>query len=719
MHEIILSYLNAGLCIIPIKSNTKEPAIKWKNYQKQLPQTSTIFNWFKNKKFNPALVAGQISGGVLVIDFDNHRGNIKEIFEKYKTIIQQNDPHLWEKLVIQQTPSKGYHIIFRCDNPGKNIKIANCKTENNTETTIIETRGDGGYALVYPSPGYIILQGKLEKIQKINEHEKMLLLSTCKLFDENPARNIIDKNYSAQIEKNRPGDIFNQYYTIDQLKSLLNNWKWFEFENGKYYLTRPGKEKGVSATFNVIPNKLYVFSTNAHPFEPNAAYDPFSIYTLVKHNGDYYKAAKMLAENNFKTFVEKEKSEKPDSKNLIDIIESYIINNYDLRFNIVKNITEFKHKNLFNDSWKTLDERKLNDIWIALRRTHKSMPIQAIQNFLTSNFIENYNPIILFFEMLPDWDGRDHIQDLINIAHPVFEQKHSWEIYFRKWLAACVASAYEVSLNQTCLVLVGQQGIGKTTFIDYLVPKELKQYYFTGSLDPRQKDSKIIVCEYFLINLDELETTTKDEIGLIKSLMTTEIISYRYPYERRTGNYRHRANFIASINRIHFLDDFTGTRRFLPIEIESFDLDKIRSQYIDIYQVWAQAKYLFKNGFQYWFDFNEIQIVLENNKQFEVVAVEQELLEKFFTPYDYFNETPQQLRQMANDGIIQLLTFTEIFDKLQSETNLKLSIKKLAYFLRTLHYPQIHIWDNEKTKRVYVLQQQHLMFQKTKFFSLA
>lgn len=705
MYNTVLSYLKAGLCIIPIIPNQKTSVVKWKEYQNRLPQLDEILNWFEKQKYSPAVVGGKISGGLVIIDFDSHGIEINEVFEKYKEIIDQNNSELWQKLVIQQTPSGGFHIFFKCDNPCGNLKLATKILSNNQKLTIIETRGEGGYVLIHPAKGYNLIQGVLTQIPKLTEDETKLLLYSAKLFDEDaPKETITNQNYLNEIQKNRPGDIFNQKYTVEDLIGLLPEWQWREFSPGKYYLTRPGKNKGVSATFNVVPNRLYVFTTNGFPFEPNRAYDPFAIYTIIKHNGDFKKASFELSNKGYKSNLDSLDVKGHSSiDNIIDFIFNFLTSNYQIRYNIVKNIIEIKPKNSILTTWQVFDDRELNSIWTVLRRQRRNITLQAIQSVINSNLIESYNPIYSFFESLPKYNNEDHINQLLNLTTTAPGQEKAWKMYFTKWLTACVASAYEASLNHTCLVLVGRQGIGKNTFIDSLVPPELKPYYYTGNLDPKQKDSKIIVCEYFLINLDELETTTKDEIGLIKSLMTTEIISYRYPYGHRAGNYRHRANFIASINRVHFLDDYTGTRRFLPIEFENIDYIALRSGVIDIYQLWAQAKHLFFSGFQYWFDINEIQIVQENNRNFEVIAPELELLNKYYAPYDYHNETPKELKQMEEDGIIHLLSFTELFDSLQSETKLKLSPKKLSFYLKIQNYYCIPIKEERHAKRAYIV----------------
>jgi hypothetical protein len=39
---------------------------------------------------------------------------------------------------------------------------------------------------------------------------------------------------------------------------------------------------------------LYVFSSNAHPFEDGRGYSKFAAYAVLNHRGDYVRAAKTL-----------------------------------------------------------------------------------------------------------------------------------------------------------------------------------------------------------------------------------------------------------------------------------------------------------------------------------------------------------------------------------------------------------------------------------------
>jgi len=68
---------------------------------------------------------------------------------------------------------------------------------------------------------------------------------------------------------------------------------WVKVRGGaNEYWRRPGKPSGWSATLK--DRVLYVFSSNASPFEPNRAYSPFAVFTLLNHRGDYEAAATSL-----------------------------------------------------------------------------------------------------------------------------------------------------------------------------------------------------------------------------------------------------------------------------------------------------------------------------------------------------------------------------------------------------------------------------------------
>ena len=84
---------------------------------------------------------------------------------------------------------------------------------------------------------------------------------------------------------------------------VLTDHGWaIESDTGKKtFFTRPGKTSGVSAEFDSEKNVFFVFTENGQPFESNTGYNPFQVYTLLNHKGDFKAATKALvAKDEFK-----------------------------------------------------------------------------------------------------------------------------------------------------------------------------------------------------------------------------------------------------------------------------------------------------------------------------------------------------------------------------------------------------------------------------------
>ena len=97
----------------------------------------------------------------------------------------------------------------------------------------------------------------------------------------------------ASGDNTRPGDDFN---ARGDVAALLKRHGWRPCGvrgDGNQHWTRPGKPHGTSATLK--DGVFYVFSSNAHPFEPNGAYSPFAVFAALEHGGDFEAAARDLA----------------------------------------------------------------------------------------------------------------------------------------------------------------------------------------------------------------------------------------------------------------------------------------------------------------------------------------------------------------------------------------------------------------------------------------
>jgi len=298
--------LAAGLSVIPIQPDgSKRPTVSWKRYQKACVDAATLATWFHDGE-GLAVVAGAVSGGLEVLDFD-----APELFPPWCALVEELCPALLAHLPMVQTPSDGRHVYYRCPSIQGNLKLAQRLNPDGRPEILIETRGEGGYAIIPPSPprchplqrSYVLLCGDLAAIPTITAEERRLLLNAARTFNAYvpPARVISGHATPLQPSSRegteiRPGDAYN---TAGEWAALLEGHGWTPVcQRGEVtYWRRPGKaDPGISATTNYAGSGLlYVFSTNAAPFEAEQAYTRFAAYALLYHAGDFTAAAKVLA----------------------------------------------------------------------------------------------------------------------------------------------------------------------------------------------------------------------------------------------------------------------------------------------------------------------------------------------------------------------------------------------------------------------------------------
>jgi len=322
---------------------------------------------------------------------------------------------------------------------------------------------------------------------------------------------------------------------------------------------------------------------------------------------------------------------------IIDRLETFLSNKYIFRHNIVSGKLEFKPNRGSSNSflsgrlggaWNVMNDFIENSMLRECLKARIKTNLSSLRSLLYSDFCQLYNPFEDYFETLPEYDLQtDYITQLANTITTT--KQDLWQQCFKKWLVAMVGCVLnDKVINHTVIVFSGKQGLGKTTWVERLVPKQLKEYLFSGTINPNNKDTLVQLAECMLINLDELENLNRSEIGSLKEIITKTQIRMRKAYGHNNETMPRRASFAGSVNTAQFLNDSTGSRRFLCFEVEG-----IQYQHdVDISLVYAQALHLFNDDFRYWFDQEEIKSITENNEQYQLRSPEEELLLTWFEP---------------------------------------------------------------------------------------
>ena len=206
-----------------------------------------------------------------------------------------------------------------------------------------------------------------------------------------------------------------------------------------------------------------------------------------------------------------------------------------------------------------------------------------------------------------------------------------WRQCFKKWFVAMVASwMRDEVVNHQVLVLIGRQGIYKTTWLEHLIPPELRAYSSKLPLSGQiSKDDRLRLCENAMLNIDELDAICGREMNIVKSLLTSTDVNERAAYGRLKERRVRLASFCASTNNREFLTDITGNRRWLPFEVES--IQNPFHTTLPYEYLYAQAKHLVEQGwFAYWFDMQEIEELEKHNEEFRAQDNEEQLLPILF-----------------------------------------------------------------------------------------
>lgn len=376
-------------------------------------------------------------------------------------------------------------------------------------------------------------------------------------------------------------------------------------------------------------------------------------------------------------------------------IENYLSTHYEFRYNTVLGRTEYRSRN--SGIFTKVGRYEINTLRRELDCDEGIVTSSDnLYSIIESSFSPRINPVQEYLKGLPlidigdssscdDAGCRDsNVSSFSPKAIPnlascvVVRNSNKWLPYLTKWLVAVVANAIDdrECRNHTCLVLTGEQGKFKTTFLDLLCPPALYGYSYTGKIYPQEKDTLTYIGQNLIVNIDDqLKALNKRDENELKNLITCPMVKYRMPYNKYVEEHPHLASFVASVNGNDFLTDPTGSRQFLPFEVLSIDIEKAKRISMD--NVYAEAKALLKSGFRYWFDDDEIAELYRESEDFQVQTAEMELLLRCF-------EKPTEANPHSS-----YMTTTEIITYLGLYTHHPLSLKYMGEALRKAGFEKV------------------------------
>jgi hypothetical protein len=382
------------------------------------------------------------------------------------------------------------------------------------------------------------------------------------------------------------------------------------------------------------------------------------------------------------------KSENKKSTNY-DIVQLWLDSNFSFKHNIVTG----KYEILKDDIYVDFEDSDLNEIWRQLNLANIKVTRDNLRAIIESHYTKSYNPFKEYFDSLPPWETDVDYVELLVMKFMEFEditKSMKFIKHFVPYLVGVYRQAYYNISNHSIFVLHGKQGCGKTKFWRWICPPAFNPKYFCETaIKPGDKDSEILITNKFLINLDEIEGSTKNDHSHLKSLVTKDALTgYRRPYGHFSTDLPRYASFCGTVNIINFLRDDTGGRRFLAHTIERFKADKIDFT-SDL--LWSQIKKYADTGMKSFVEFEDIEALEEHNQQYKLISPEEELLIEYFEPAE------------NDDYGISKMSATEILVYLQDDTKLKLSPVRLGILLAQLGFKRIHRREGDKIARCWLV----------------
>lgn len=236
-----------------------------------------------------------------------------------------------------------------------------------------------------------------------------------------------------------------------------------------------------------------------------------------------------------------------------------------------------------------------------------------------------FNPVRDYLQGL-QWDGKHRISEvLLKHCGAVGNENYIRNIS-RKFFISCAARALEPGCKvDTVLVLQGQQGTRKTSFVETLA----KGWYTTSTGSVADKDMRVQTTESWLVELGELASMGKQSIETLRGFLTQRSDRIRIPYATYHEEFPRRCVFVGTTNSATPLTDEEGNRRWWVVTVEGIN---IRGLAAEVDQLWAEAVWCYEQyrqeaaqglheremEFRWWFDSEEQALSDEENEMFLV-----------------------------------------------------------------------------------------------------
>lgn len=558
-------YVERGLAIIPLGVGKKEPVTKnglndWSDNPGQIDAwwgQGEYAGKYGNPRYNIGMACGQVSGGIIAIDLDCHSDDASGIDYLHDWEVEHGKlPETWTQI----TGSGGKQLFYRV---GQDVR-------NSANGEIgVDVRGNGGYVVLPPS------------LHPCGECYEWSISP-----DDMDVAEADDKVYDfirAVSKTKKREDGWNEEST-EVPEVIDSNRNETLFSIGRSLLSRGFDHSTVSTMLTAIN------SANCKPPLPDSEMAKLIGSVNSKQPGNAEREAAVIIENDGTEIKKVDRRKDITTYEISKMLVDDELVSGSVKFNVLEN-RAWKVGPLPWDSdskQRGLNDRDMDSLFGLFeysRGIRSRTQFETAMNQYLNLPEQQMNPIKELFSSLPavrqlgggmvevggevktakagtliltylmgnlnpsseyDIDRIDYIQ--------AAEKLLLREIVARAMVPGCKADIMPV--------LVGSQGIGKSTFVRALALNE--QFYLEG-FQRFDDENKRRLIGRLVAEVSELDAFNYTELSSIKSVITTRVDNLRQPYERRPQDYPRTCVFVGTTNEGTFLNDQTGARRFLPI----------------------------------------------------------------------------------------------------------------------------------------------------------
>jgi len=310
-------------------------------------------------------------------------------------------------------------------------------------------------------------------------------------------------------------------------------------------------------------------------------------------------------------------------------LQEFMQRRYALRQNEVLGITEYCERKRLHTRYRPVNERVINSIALNAREEGINVWNQDVARYLLSDRVRPFNPFNAFIGGLPKWDHRPRIDKLFRCI-PTDDEE--WYALAHTWFLGMVAlwmGRNRRKGNESMPILIGAQGIGKSTFCRSLLPPELEPYYLENFTLGDRRKALLMLTRYGLINFDEVNRLTERQQPVLKNMLQLPTVDEYKLYAAASEQMQRYASLIGTSNNYDVIYDLTGSRRYVCVRVT----DKIvLPKTINYPQIYAEAVHEITLGRRYWLDEADEAALTERNMRFVRMPAEAETFDSSFEP---------------------------------------------------------------------------------------